>query len=125
MTTRRAKVLGVSAGALALSVVLAFWWFPRFDFFAWDAPPPGAIAEKVAPDSELLARVRAGAMKGQYIFELRRTHGGDLVASESIAAPVGYHGHRITLRWVMGSARAIATIDHDFGEGNLEFSLTP
>src|SRR2546422_6782113 len=58
-----------------------------------------------SPDSELLARVRAGAMKGQYIFELRRTHGGDLVASESIAAPVGYHGHRIPNRRRDGLAR--------------------
>ena len=125
MTTRRAKVLGMAAGAVAL-LALGFWWFPRFDFFTWDAPPPGAIvAEKVAPDSGLLATVRAGATKGQYLFELRRTRGGELVASETIAAPVGYHRHLVTLRWVTGGARAIATIDHDFGEGNLDFSLAP
>ena len=126
MATRRAKILGVSAGAVALLLALGLWWFSRLDFFAWDAPPPGTlVAETVAPDGELVARVRAGAMKGQYLFELRRTDGGELVASETITAPVGYHKHLITLRWVTGTARAIATIDHDFGEGNLEFSLAP
>jgi len=126
MTTRRAKILGASAAGLALLLAVGYWWFPRFNFFAWDAPPPGTlVAEKVAPDSGLVARVRAGPTKGEYLFELRKTHGGELVASETMTAPVGYHQHLITLRWVTGSARAIATIDHDFGDGNLEFSLAP
>ena len=126
MTARRAKILGASAAALALLVAVGLWWFLRFDFFAWDARPPGTlVAEKVAPDSALVARVRAGRTKGEYLFELRRTDGGELVSSETITAPVGYHEHLITLRWVTGGARAIATIDHDFGEGNLEFSLAP
>ena len=126
MTTRRAKIRGASAAALALLLAAGLWWFPRFNFFVWDAPPPGTlVAEKVAPDSGLVARVRAGPAKGEYLFELRRTDGGEVVASETITAPVGYHEHRITLRWVTGRARAIATIDHDFGEGNSEFSLAP
>jgi hypothetical protein len=123
MTTRRAKIFGASAAVIALLAV-SLWWFPRSSFFAWDAPPPGTlVAERVAPDSGLVARVRAGATKGQYVLELETTTGGELVASDTITAPVGYHEHRITLRWVTDSARAIATIDHDFGEGNLEFSL--
>src|SRR6059036_2170974 len=105
MTTRRAKILGASAAGLALLLAVGYWWFPRFNFFAWEAPPPGTlVAEKVAPDSGLVARVRAGTRKGQYVFELRRTHGNELVASETISAPIGYHAHRITLRWGQGSA---------------------
>src|SRR5882724_1236278 len=54
MTTRRAKILGASAAALALLVAVGLWWFLRFDFFAWDARPPGTlVAEKVAPDGAL------------------------------------------------------------------------
>jgi|SRR6266853_2502289 len=126
MVTRRAKVLGVFAGALALLVAVGLWWSSHLNFFAWDAPPPGSIvAETMAPDSGLVATVRAGLIKGEYLFELRRTNGGQLVASETISAPIGYHPHRITLRWLPGEARVIATIDHDFGDGNLEFPLAP
>ena|SRR2546425_3691983 len=126
MVARRVKIVGVSAGAVALLLAVSLWWFPRLDFFAWDAPPPGTlVAERLAPDSGLVATVRAGPTKGEYLFELRRTIGGELVARETISAPVGYHEHRISLRWLAGGARVIATIDHDFGEGNLEFSLAP
>jgi hypothetical protein len=126
MVTRRAKVVGVAAGALALLLAVGLWWSSRLDFFAWDAPRPGSIvAETMAPDSGLVATVKAGLTKGEYLFELRRTDGGELVASERISAPVGYHPHRITLRWLAGGARVVATIDHDFGDGNLEFPLAP
>lgn len=126
MNTRGAKVVGVAAGVLVLLVAVGLWWSSRLDSFGWDAPPPGSVvAERLAPDSGLVARVRAGTTKGHYVFELRRTQGDELVASRTISAPVGYHAQLITVRWGEGSARAIAIIDHDFGAGNLEFALAP
>ena len=124
MATKRVKVVLVSALGLALLLAMCVWLLTPRDIFTWDAPPRGTVvAESVSPDRALVARVIAGAGKGQYVFELRRAQGGELMASEAIAAPVGYHQHIVKVRWVNGSARAVATVDHDFGENNLDFQL--
>jgi len=119
------KVMGAAIGVLVVVLAGALWWSHDFSF-GWNAPPPGTVlAQSLAPDSALIARVRAGTTKGQYVFELRRPHADGPVVSKVISAPVGYHKHIVSLRWGPGSSRAIATIDHDFGVGNLEFALAP
>src|SRR3989442_15994233 len=111
MVARRVKIVGVSAGAVALLLAVSLWWFPRLDFFAWDAPPPGTlVAERLAPDSGLVATVRAGPTKGEYLFELRRTIGGGLVARETISVRVGYHLYRTSLPWRACGSRVCDTL---------------
>jgi hypothetical protein len=122
MSVRRPKAI-----ALATAVVLlgaAAWDCSRTGPFEWSAPVAGTVvAESTAPGGALRARVKAGEKKGEYLFELVRRR-GQVIATKKISAPIGYHEQRVSLRWSRND-EAIAVIDHDFGDGNVEFSLSP
>ena len=123
---RRPFLVG-TAGVAVLIAGLAFFW-PRRDSLAatWDPPAPGTVvAESSAPDSALIATVRAADSIGHYVFELRKPGSDTPVASREIAAPVGYHPQRVTVEWEASGQRAVAVIDHDFGDNPLRFSLIP
>ena len=126
MTIRRPFLIGAAAVALLLAGLAFFWLRGDSPWFAWDPPAPGTIVvESAAPDSAFIATVRAADSIGHYVFELRKRGSDAAVARQEIAAPVGYHPQRVTVEWEVSGHRAVAVIDHDFGDNPLRFSLVP
>jgi hypothetical protein len=125
MTNRR--FITIAVATLALLGALAIVWLDRsFSFFKWDPPAPGTVvAESESPDRNVAATVRATTPGGHYVFELRTRQTGQVIATRDIAAPVGYHPHIVTLEWDSKGKRAVAIIDHDFGDNNLRFTIGP
>lgn len=90
----------------------------------WEPPLPGSVmAERSSPDTYLMARVIAAETQGTYILEVRDVRKGNVLAKQTIAAPVGYHAHIASLRWSEDSRIVTAIIDHDFGEDIRVFEL--
>jgi hypothetical protein len=90
----------------------------------WEPPIPGSVmAERSSPDNTLLARVIAVKAKGTYTLEVRNVRTDDVLAERTIAAPVGYHAHIVSLAWSEDGRLVTATIDHDFGDDNRVFDL--
>ena len=81
------------------------------------------ITERPSPDKNLLARVIATGSEGTYTLKVQDVGKDDVIAERTIAAPVGYHEHIISLTWSEDSRTVKATIDHDFGENNRGFDL--
>jgi hypothetical protein len=106
-------------------LLIAFLLLACFDGMlepAW--PDPGTVvATAVAPDGAAKAMLTSGKDRGHYQFEIRNPESGDTLARTTISAPLGYHEHVVSLHWA-GNRRAVATIDRDFGEDNLRFSLS-
>jgi hypothetical protein len=121
------RFIAIAVASLALLGALAFLWLDRsFSFFQWDPPAPGTVvAESESPDRNMAATVRAATPGGHYLFELRARQTGQVVATREIVAPLGYHPHIVTLEWDSAGKRAVAIIDHDFGDDNLRFALGP
>jgi hypothetical protein len=91
---------------------------------SWKPPDPGTVmAELSNPGENLSARVIATKVQGTYIFEVRDAKKGNILAQQSISAPVGYHEHSISLTWSHDGRTVSATIDHDFGEDKRVFDL--
>ncbi|NIR59240.1 MAG: hypothetical protein GWO02_06820 [Gammaproteobacteria bacterium] len=118
----------VAFGVIAVAVTTA-WLISDivdWDLWDWEAPAPGSIvAQSIAPGKGNVASVIAMHRKGHYRFVLSDTRSGNIIAEKQIFAPIGYHAHIVTLRWGPRASRAIAVIDHDFGKGNLKFTLSP
>jgi hypothetical protein len=90
----------------------------------WKPPIPGSVmAKRSSPDNSLLARVIAAEAKGTYTFEVRDIRKGNVLAERTIAAPVGYHEHIVSLMWSEDNRIVTATIVHDFGDDNRVFDL--
>ena len=81
------------------------------------------MAERSSLDNSLLARVIAAETQGTYALEVRDVWKGDVLAERTIAAPVGYHAHIVSLTWSEDSRIVTATIDHHFGADNRVFDL--
>jgi hypothetical protein len=87
-------------------------------------PNPGTIvATAVAPDETAVAMLISKIERGHYQFEIRDSGSGDTLARKAIYAPIGYHEHVISIIWA-DSRHAEATIDRDFGDNNLQFTLS-
>lgn len=123
----RARSLILAAGALALLVgviAIPVGVLGRLDFFGWDPPPAGTVlAERLSPDGAFLATVAAADSIGHYVFTMRVARTGEVAATRGISAIVGYHAHIVRVEWISDGSRAIATIDHDFGENNVRVAL--
>ena len=61
--------------------------------------------------------------QGTYILEVRDARKDDILTARTIAAPLGYHSHIVSLIWREDSRIVTVTIDHDFGENNRVFDL--
>ena len=81
------------------------------------------MAELTSPDKSLSALVIATEVQGTYIFKVRKIRSGNILAEQTISAPIGYHAHIVWLRWSEDGRTVSAAIDHDFGEGNTMFDL--
>ena len=121
------RFITIAVATFVILAALAFVWLDRsFSFFKWDPAAPGTVvAESESPDRNVAATVRAATPGGHYVFELRTRQTDQVIATREIAAPVGYHPHIVTLQWDSGGKRAVAIIDHDFGDNNLRFALGP
>lgn len=87
-------------------------------------PHSGTIVTKaLAPDQAAEAVLTAGKEPGRYLFEIRESESGESLARIEISAPLGYHEHVISLHW-LETRQAEVTIDHDFGDTNLKFTLS-
>jgi hypothetical protein len=91
---------------------------------SWQPPDPGTVmAELTNPEKSFSARVIATKVKGTYIFEVRSIIKDSVLAKKTISAPIGYHGHSVSLIWSNDGQTVTAIIDHDFGEGNKVINL--
>jgi|SRR5882762_10365207 len=126
MTIRRPLLIGAAGLALLLAGLAVLWLRGDSRWFDWDPPAPGTIvAQSATPDSAFVATVRAADSIGHYTFEIRKRGSDAAVARREIVAPVGYHPQRVTVEWEANGHRAVAVIDHDFGDNPLRFSLVP
>jgi hypothetical protein len=81
------------------------------------------MAELPNPEESLSARVIATKVQGTYIFKVQGIKKDNVLAEQSISAPIGYHEHSVSLKWSHDGQTVRATIDHDFGIGNKVFDL--
>ncbi len=81
------------------------------------------IAEVVSPDEEALAMVISNKERGTYQFEIREYKSGDSLAQREISSPIGYHEHVVSIVW-LDSRQAEASIDRDFGDNDIKFTLS-
>jgi hypothetical protein len=111
--------------ALVVPAAFAFALFGCFDVTSKPAwPDPGTIVTAaVAPDQAAEAMLISSEQRGRYQFEVRDSESGDTLARTEISAPLGYHEHVVSIHW-LDTRRAEATIDHDFGDSNLKFTLS-
>ena len=92
---------------------------------SWCPPKPGTVmAELTNPEKSMTARIIATEVQGSYIFEIRKTQKGVVIAEQMISAPVGYHEHIVSITWNDDGQIFSATIDHDFGEDNRIFNIS-
>ncbi len=90
----------------------------------WDPPVPGAvIAERASPDERRLARVVAAQIHGSYVLGVHDPGKGLVLAERTVAAPVGYHPHIVSLTWSDDGRTVTVAIDHDFGDYSSVFDL--
>jgi len=127
MKTEQVRKLALVGGAVLLlagGIAAPKLILGDLELFSWKPALPGAVlSERMSPDSQLIASVVGGDSAGRYTFSLRSTRTGVVIARHQLVAPVGYHAHRVQLEWSRDGSRAIATIDHDFGEKNVQDSL--
>ena len=91
---------------------------------SWKPPDPGTVIAQLSNlENSLSALVIATKDQGVYIFEVRTIEKQNFIKKKTISAPVGYHEHRIKLKWINDGQTVSATIDHDFGEGNKVFEI--
>ena len=111
--------------AMTTATALAFMLLGCFDItFEPIWPHPGTIvAKSVAPDEAAVAMLIFKNKRGDYQFEIRDSGSGDTLARTTISAPIGYHEHVVSIHWV-DTRRVEATIDRDFGDNNLKFTLS-
>jgi len=123
LATARERTLIIGGAVAVLAVVIAAPIVLNHpDFLGWDPPQEGTVlAERPSPDGAYTARVTAADNAGHYVFTLR--HDGDVVMTREISAPVGYHPQIVRVEWARDGSRAIATIDHDFGENDIRVAL--
>ena len=111
--------------AVTTATVLAFTLPGCFDSsFEPSWPNPGTIvAEAVAPDEAVVAQLVSKKERGHYQFEIRDSRSGVTLARRAISSPIGYHEHVISIHWI-DSRCAEAIIDRDFGDNNIQFTLS-
>lgn len=111
--------------AVTRTIALAFMLLGCFDStFEPVWPNPGTtVATAVAPDETSVAMLISKKERGHYQFEIRNTISEDTLARMAISAPIGYHEHVVSIYWI-DNQRAEATIDHDFGDNNIQFTLS-
>ena len=111
--------------AATTATVCAFMLLGCFDSTSepvW--PDAGTIVVRaVAPDEATVAMLISKKERGTYQFEIRDFKSGDALAQREISAPIGYHEHIASIDWV-DSRHAEATIDRDFGDNNIQFTLS-
>ena len=81
------------------------------------------MATAMAPDEATVAMLISMKERGHYQFEIRDSGTGDTLARTVISAPIGYHEHIVSIHWV-NNRSAEATIDRDFGDNNIQFTLS-
>ena len=81
------------------------------------------MAMAASPDEAAEAVLISANDRGHYHFEIRDSGSGDALARTAISAPLGYHEHVASIHWA-DTRRAEVTIDHDFGDNNLQSSLS-
>ncbi len=92
--------------------------------FQWDPLPPGiVVAERPSPDSQVVASITTEGSEGRYLFILESAKTHDVLTSREVPLILGYHPPIVRIQWVPDGSRAIATIDHDFGDGVLRMAL--
>ena len=81
------------------------------------------MTKALAPDQAAEAVLTASKERGRYLFEIRESKSGGTLAQTEISAPLSHHEHIIYLHWAE-TRRVEATIDYDFGDNNLKFTLS-
>jgi hypothetical protein len=115
----RFLVASVLVSALALTLLACFTVTSEP---SW--PDPGTIvAVALSPDEAAQAVLISSNERGLYDFEIRDSGSGGTLARTTISAPLGYHEHLVSIHWA-GTRRAEAIIDYDFGDNNLQFTLS-
>lgn len=111
--------------ALITTTALAFMLLSCFDSTfepVWPNPRT-TMATAVAPDETAVAMLISKKARGHYQFEIRDIRSGDTLAITAISVPIGYHEHVVSIHWV-DRRHAEATIDRDFGDNNIHFTLS-
>ena len=111
--------------AVTSVTVLAYMLLGCFDStFEPVWPDAGTIvASAVAPDEAAVAMLITKKNRGTYQFEIRDSESGDQLSQREISAPIGYHEHVVSIGWI-DSRHVEATIDRDFGDNNIQFTLS-
>ncbi|WP_027362394.1 hypothetical protein [Desulfospira joergensenii] len=90
---------------------------------SWHGAEPGSIMVELPNQAgTFTAKIIASEKPGTYTFKILDLKTKDVLATETISAPVGYHEHIATLIWE-DNQNVTAEIDHDFGESKKIFKL--
>jgi len=58
-----------------------------------------------------------------YFFAIQKNGGSKLIIDADLAPSVGYHHPGFKLSWNEQNDKVYITVDHDFGDANIEFSF--
>ena len=110
---------------MTTAIVLAFMLLGCSDStFEPVWPDAGTIvARAVSPDEAAVAMLVSKQERGAYQFEICDSKSDDVLAQREISLTIGYHVHVVSIDWV-DSRHVEATIDRDFGDNNIQFTLS-
>jgi hypothetical protein len=83
--------------------------------------PKTVVVEESSPNGELKAFILREDSSNAYYFAIQRNSGSRMIVDADFMPKAGYHHPIFTLSWNKGSDEVSLTIDHDFGESNLEY----
>lgn len=93
-------------------------------WFVPEVPAAGVVvAEQESSDGDFLSQVIATDERGVYRFIVFNILTEQAINEKTISVPVSYHAHGVSIEWNQKTNEVIATIDHDYGEGNIDISL--
>lgn len=83
--------------------------------------PNSTIISESSPNGKYTAEIIMDEGSQAYFFAFQKTGGSKLIVDADIAPPGGYHHPGFKLSWNEQNNMVYITVDHDFGDANIEF----
>jgi hypothetical protein len=83
--------------------------------------PSTIVVEQGSSDGLYTAQILYESLSKAFFFAIEKKDGSRLIVDNSFVPSAGYHEPIFEMSWDKSNENVFITVDHDFGEGNLEF----